>query len=125
MKNKTAILIKQVTMTSLLSVILEKEQEKSRKGKKHQIRKRKKTHQIIDIRQSSRLRAVSPFRFSLSCESKKMKEKKIIIIKKQKRVLRTFKVRNSFDNDGIENKRALGACSFILWLKFVLISWTC
>ena len=110
-------------MTSLLSVILEKEQEKSRKGKKHQIRKRKKTHQIIDIRQSSRLRAVSPFRFSLSRESKKMKEK--IIIKKQKRMLRTFKVRNSFDNDGIENKRALGACSFILWLKFVLISWTC
>ena len=124
MKNKTAILIKQVTMTSLLSVILEKEQEKSRKGKKHQIRKRK-NHQIIDIRQSSRLRAVSPFRFSLSRESKKMKEKIIIIIKKQKRMLRTFKVRNSFDNDGIENKRALGACSFILWLKFVLISWTC
>ena len=109
-------------MTSLLSVILEKEQEKSRKGKKHQIRKRKKTHQIIDIRQSSRLRAVSPFRFSLSRESKKMKEKIIIIIKKQKRVLRTFKVRNSFDNNGIENKRALGAYSFILWLKFVLIS---
>ena len=104
-------------MTSLLSVILEKEQEKSRKGKKHQIRKGKKTHQIIDIR------AVSPFRFSLSREPKKMKEK--IIIKKQKRMLRTFKVRNSFDNDGIENKRALGACSFILWLKFVLISWTC
>ena len=109
-------------MTSLLSIILEKEQEKSRKEKKHQIRKGKKTHQIIDIRQSSRLRAVSPFRFSLSRESKKMKEKIIIIIKKQKRVLRTFKVRNSFDNDGIENKRALGACSFILWLKFVLIS---
>ena len=52
-------------------VILEKERGKSRKGKKHQIRKRKKTHQIIDIRQSSRLRAVSPFRFSLSRESKK------------------------------------------------------
>ena len=48
----------------------------------------------------------------------------IIIIKKQKRVLRTFKVSNSFDNDGIENQRALRACSFILWLKFVLISWT-
>ena len=32
-KNKTAILIKQVTMTSLLSIILEKEQEKSRRGK--------------------------------------------------------------------------------------------
>ena len=45
-----------------------------RKGKKHQIRKRKKTHQIIDIRQSSRLRAVSPFRFSLSRESKKIKK---------------------------------------------------
>ena len=54
-----------------------------------------------------------------------MKEKKKIIIKKQKRVSQTFKVRNSFDNDGIENKRALGACSFVLWLKFVLISWTC
>ena len=51
-----------------------------------------------------------------------MKEKIIIIIKKQERVLRTFKVRNSFDNDGIENQRALRACSFILWLKFVLIS---
>ena len=109
-------------MTSLLSIILEKEQEKSRKEKKHQIRKGKKTHQIIDIRQSSRLRAVSPFRFSLSRESKTMQEKKIIIIKRQKRMLRTFKVRNSFDNDGIENKSALGACSFILWLKFVLIS---
>ena len=55
-------------------VILEKERGKSRKGKKHQIRKRKKTHQIIDIRQSSRLRAVSPFRFSLSRESKKIKK---------------------------------------------------
>ena len=49
----------------------------------------------------------------------------IIIIKKQKRVSRTFKVRNSFDNDGIENQRALRASSFMLWLKFVLISWTC
>ena len=53
-------------------VILEKERGKSRKGKKHQIRKRKKTHQIIDIRQCSRLRAVSPFRFSLSHKSKKI-----------------------------------------------------
>ena len=52
-------------------VILEKERGKSRKGKKHQICKRKKTHQIIDIRQSSGLRAVSPFRFSLSREYKK------------------------------------------------------
>ena len=52
-------------------VILEKERGKSRKGKKHQIRKRKKTHQIIGTRQSSRLRAFSPFRFSLSRESKK------------------------------------------------------
>ena len=49
----------------------------------------------------------------------------ITIIKKQKRVSRTFKVRNSFDNDGIENQRALRASSFMLWLKFVLISWTC
>ena len=31
----------------------------------------------------------------------------IIIIKKQKRVSQTFKVRNSFDNDGIENKGLL------------------
>ena len=71
------------------------------------MRKGKKTHQIIDIRQSSGLRAVSPFRFSLSRESKKMKEKIIILIKKQKRVSQTFKVRNSFDNDGIENKGLL------------------
>ena len=35
-----------------------------------------------------------------------MKEK-IIIIKKQKRVLRIFKVRNSFDNDGVEIKGLL------------------
>ena len=48
----------------------------------------------------------------------------IIIIKKQKRVSQTFKVRNSFDNDGIENQRALRTSSFMLWLKFVLISWT-
>ena len=48
----------------------------------------------------------------------------ILIIKKQKRVSQTFKVRNSFDNDGIENQRALRASSFMLWLKFVLISWT-
>ena len=61
--------------------ILEKEQGKSRKGKKHQIRKRKKTHYIIDIRQSSRQRAVSPFRFSLSRESKKMAKKKVPIKK--------------------------------------------
>ena len=51
-----------------------KRTRKIEKGKKHQIRKRKKTHQIIDIRQSSRLRAVSPFRFSLSRESKKIKK---------------------------------------------------
>ena len=48
----------------------------------------------------------------------------IIIIKKQKRVSQTFKVRNSSNNDGIENQRALGASSFMLWLRFVLISWT-
>ena len=48
----------------------------------------------------------------------------ILIIKKQKRVSQTFKVRNSFDNAGIENQRALRASSFMLWLKFVLISWT-
>ena len=48
----------------------------------------------------------------------------IIIINKQKRVSQTFKVCNSFENDGIENQRALRASSFMLWLKFVLISWT-
>ena len=48
----------------------------------------------------------------------------IIIIKKQKRVSQTFKVRNSSNNDGIENQRALRASSFMLWLRFVLISWT-
>ena len=48
----------------------------------------------------------------------------IIIIKKQKRVSQTLKVRNSSNNDGIENQRALRASSFMLWLKFVLISWT-
>ena len=52
-----------------------KRTRKIEKGKKHQIRKRKKTHQIIDIRQSSRLRAVSPFRFSLSLGSETMKKK--------------------------------------------------
>ena len=36
-----------------------------------------------------------------------MKEKIIILIKKQKRVSQIFKVRNSFDNDGIENKGLL------------------
>ena len=49
----------------------------------------------------------------------------IIIIKKQKRVSQTFKVRNSSNNDGIENQRALRACSFMLWFKFILISRTC
>ena len=48
----------------------------------------------------------------------------IIIIKKQKRVSQTFKARNSSNNDGIENQRALRASSFMLWLRFVLISWT-
>ena len=48
----------------------------------------------------------------------------IITINKQKRVSQTFKVCNSFENDGIENQRALRASSFMLWLKFVLISWT-
>ena len=31
----------------------------------------------------------------------------------------TFRVSNSFDNYGIENQRALGASSFMLWLKFI------
>ena len=48
----------------------------------------------------------------------------IIIIKKQKRVSQTFKVRNSSNNYGIENQRALRASLFMLWLRFVLISWT-
>ena len=48
----------------------------------------------------------------------------MMIINKQKRVSQTFKVCNSFENDGIENQRALRASSFMLWLKFVLISWT-
>ena len=48
----------------------------------------------------------------------------MMMINKQKRVSQTFKVCNSFENDGIENQRALRASSFMLWLKFVLISWT-
>ena len=59
-----------------------KRTRKIEKGKKHQIRKGKKTHYIIDIRQSSRQRAVSPFRFSLSRESKKWQKKKVPIKKK-------------------------------------------
>ena len=48
----------------------------------------------------------------------------MMMIIKQKRVSQTFKVCNSFESDGIENQRALRASSFMLWLKFVLISWT-
>ena len=48
----------------------------------------------------------------------------MMMINKKKRVSQTFKVCNSFENDGIENQRALRASSFMLWLKFVLISWT-
>ena len=49
-------------------VILEKERGKSRKGKNIRYANGRKP---IKSRQSSRLRAVSPFRFSLSRECKK------------------------------------------------------
>ena len=98
-------------------VILGKEQGKSRKGKNYQIRKRKKTHQIFDIS--------SPPEYELSllfgpvCRASLKKWK-------QKRVSRNDKIRNSFRQrrQWNINQRALWACSFMLWLKFVLISWT-
>ena len=111
-------------MTSLLSIILEKEQEKSRKGK--YIRYAKGRKPIKSLTYGSPLDYELSLLFGSVCHAspKKMKEKKKKI-KKQKRVSQTFKVSNSFDNDGIENQRALGACSFMFWLRFVLISWTC
>ena len=111
-------------MTSLLSIILEKEQEKSRKGKN--IRYAKGRKPIKSLTYDSPLDYELSLLFGSVCHAspKKMKEKMIIIIKKQKRVSQTFKVRNSSNNDGIENQRALRASSFMLWLRFVLISWT-
>ena len=98
-------------------VILGKEKGKSRKGKNYQIRKRKNTHQIFDIS--------SPPEYELSllfgpvCRASLKKWK-------QKRVSRNDKIRNSFRQrrQWNINQRALWSCSFMLWLKFVLISWT-
>ena len=110
-------------------VILGKEQGKSRMGKNYQIRKRKKIHQIFDIS--------SPPEYELSllfgpvcCVSLKRWQKNKERNKEaneQKRVSRNDKIHNSFRQrrQWNINQRALWSCSFMLWLKFVLISWTC
>ena len=102
-KEVTAIPCRELLSTISLGISCHprKRTRKIEKGKKYQIRKRKKTHQIFDIELFSRLRTVPFFRFSLWRESKKIKNKK--------RVSRTYKVRNSFDkvSNGIEIKRLL------------------
>ena len=102
-KEVTAIPCRELLSTISLGISCHprKRTRKIEKGKKYQIRKRKKTHQIFDIQLFSRLRTVPFFRFSLWRESKKIKDKK--------RVSRTYKVRNSFDkvSNGIEIKRLL------------------
>ena len=102
-KEVTAIPCRELLSTISLGISCHprKRTRKIEKGKKYQIRKRKKTHQIFDIELFSRLRTVPFFRFSLWRESKKIKNKK--------RVSRTYKVRNSFDkvSNVIEIKRLL------------------
>ena len=104
--------------------ILGKQQGKSRKGKNNQIHKRKTIHQIFDI--SSPLEWELSLLFGPVCCASPKKWKINKQTNKQKRVSRNYKIRNSFRQrrQWNINQRALWSCSFMLWLKFVMISWT-
>ena len=74
-----------------------KRTRKIEKGKKLSDTQTEEDPSNLRHKQSSRVRAVSPFRSSLSRESKKVKKKKERKkVNKQKRVSRNDKIRNSF-----------------------------
>ena len=85
-----------------------KRTRKIEKGKKLSDTQTEEDPSNLRHKHSSRVRAVSPFRSSLSRESKKVKKKKEKKkkerkkIKKQKRLSRNDKIRNFFDNVGNE-----------------------
>ena len=100
---------------------------KIEKGKKLSDTQTEEDPSNLRHKQSSRVQAVSPFRPSLSRESKKVEKKKERKkIKKQKRVSRNDRIRNSFRQrrQWNRNQSALWSCSFMSRLKFVLIYWT-